>query len=267
MVCVIPPCVESRHKNFLLRDLTLQGLQGGGDHTLELWSLLSSVCIKQGDSVSVLRGHGVWPNVLDVGNEKIAIVWSAHCGGVDVLHHEPEQVVVPLEDEVPEVSFEEMFSSVEESPAGLDRYWGDGVLRLQVRHHGGEGAAEGALTVEGTFELEVGTVPLVFLLLGQSVGLSAAHGVVPTGELEQSGHLLHPEVPLLRHVGPAGGTVGQPGEAVTADQVALGALLDGGSDVVQTDGTLQQRQQAGGVDQSQLQVGLLHQDGVHVVCL
>jgi len=60
-----------------------------------------------------------------VGDEKVAVVRPSHSGRVDVLHHEPEQVVVPLEDEVPEVSFEEMFSSVEESSAGLNWDWGD----------------------------------------------------------------------------------------------------------------------------------------------
>ena len=60
--------------------------------------------------------------------------------------------------------------------------------------------------------------------------------------------------------------MGQAGEAVAAHQVALGALLDGRSDVVQAHRALQQGQQAGGVHQPQLQVGLLHQDRVHPVC-
>ena len=60
--------------------------------------------------------------------------------------------------------------------------------------------------------------------------------------------------------------MGQAGVAVTAHQVALRALLDGRRDVVQADGALQQGQQAGGVDQPQLQVGLLHQDRVHPLC-
>jgi len=200
-----------------------------------------------------------------VGDEKVAVVWPPHRGGVDVFHHEPEQVAVPLEDEVPEISLEEVFCSVEESAAGLHGDRSDGVLGLEVRHHGGERPAEGALTVERTFELEVRTVPLVFLLLGECVGLGAAHGVVPAGELQQPRYLLHAQVPLVRHGGPAGGTVRQSGEAVTADQVTLDTLLDGRRDVVQTHGALQQGQQAGGVDQPQLQVGLLHQDRVHGV--
>jgi len=137
------------------------------------------------------------------------------------------------------------------------------VLCLEVRHHSGERTSEGTLAVERTFELKVGTVPLVLLLLREGVGLCAAHGVIPAGELQQPGHLLHPEVSLLGHVGPAGWAVRQAGEAVAADQMALGALLDGRCDVVQTHRALQQRQQAGGVNQPQLQVGLLHQDRVH----
>ena len=48
-----------------------------------------------------------------MGNKKVAVLRSAHGGRVDVLHHEPEQVVVPLEDKVPQISFEEEFRSVE----------------------------------------------------------------------------------------------------------------------------------------------------------
>ena len=153
MVGVVSPGVEGGNKHLVLRDLTLQGLQGGRNDALELWALLSSVCIKQVDCVSVLRSHGVWSDVLNVSDQKIAVVWPAHRGGVDVLHHKPEQVVVPLEDEVPEVSFEEMFCSVEESPTGLHWDRGHGVLSLQVGNHCGERAAEGTLAVEGTFEL------------------------------------------------------------------------------------------------------------------
>ena len=100
----------------------------------------------------------------------------------------------------------------------------------------------------------------MFLLLTQRVGLRAAHGVISAGELQEARHLLHAQVSLLRHGGPACWTVGEAGETVAAHQVTLRALLDGRSDVVQTDGALQQGQQAGGVDQPQLQVGLLHQD-------
>ena len=153
MVCVVSPSVERGHKHLVLGDLTLQGLQGGRNNALELWALLSSVCIKQVDCVSVLRSHGVRSDVLNVSDQKIAVVRAAHGGGVDVLHHEPEEVVVPLEDEVPEVSFEEMFCSVEKCPAGLDRHRRDGVLSLQVRNHCGESSAEGTLAVERAFEL------------------------------------------------------------------------------------------------------------------
>ena len=153
MVRVVSPGVEGGNKHLVLRDLTLQGLQGGRNNALELWALLSSVCIEQVDCVSVLRSHGVWSDVLNVSDQKIAVVWPAHGGGVDVLHHKPEEVVVPLEDEVPEVSFEEMFCSVEQSPTGLHWDRGHGVFSLQVGNHGGERAAEGTLAVEGTFEL------------------------------------------------------------------------------------------------------------------
>jgi len=88
--------------------------------------------------------------------------------------------------------------------------------------------------------------------------------VVSAGKLEKSGHLLHAQVPLLRHGGPAGGAVGEAGEAVGADEVALDTLLDGGRDVVKTHGALQQGQQGPRVDQPQLQVGLLHQYRVHL---
>jgi len=117
--------------------------------------------------------------------------------------------------------------------------------------------------VEGTLELQVGAVPLVLLLLRQGVRLCAAHGVVAAGELEQPGHLLHAQVPLLRHGRPAGGAVREAGKAVCADQVTLDTLLDGRGDVVQAHGALQQREEGPGVDQTQLQVGLLHHHGVH----
>ena len=119
---------------------------------------------------------------------------------------------------------------------------------------GGESAAKGALTVEGALELEVRAVPLVLGLCAQRVRLLATHRVVPARELQQPrhlrtdrlrlrklfedfvpttfeqrngyndilcGHLLHPQVPLLGHRGPACWTVRQPREAVDADQVTL----------------------------------------------
>ena len=57
------------------------------------------------------------------------------------------------------------------------------------------------------------------------------------------------------------------GEAVCADEVALGALFDGRGDVVQTDGALQQGAQTVSGHQTKLQVGLLHQHGVHLFSL
>ena len=194
-----------------------------------------------------------------MSNQEVAVFWPPHSRAVHVLYHEPEQVVVPLEDKVPQVSFEEVFCSVEKCPRGLDRDRGDLVLRLKVGHHGGKRASEGTLAVEWALELEVGAVPLVLLLLGEGMRLRAAHGVVSAGELEQPGHLLHAQVSLLRHAGPAGGAVGEAGEAVGADQVPLDTLLDGRRDVVQAHGALQQCQQGARVDQTQLQVGRLHQ--------
>lgn len=198
-----------------------------------------------------------------MGDQKVAVLWPPHGRAVHVLDHKPEQVVIPLEDKVPQVSLEEVFRPVEQRPRGLDRDRGNLVLGLEVGDHGGQGASEGTLAMEGTLELEVGAVPLVLLLLGQGVGLGAAHGVVAAGELEEPGHLLHAQVPLLRHGGPAGGAVGEAGEAVCADQVTLDTLLDRRGDVVQTHGALQQREQGVCVDQTQLQVGLLHHHGVH----
>ena len=118
-----------------------------------------------------------------------------------------------------------------------------------------------------TFELKIWAVALVFLLLGQAVGLRAAHGVIPARELEQPRHLLHAQVPLLAHGRPAGWAVGQPGEAVRTHQVALHALFDGWGDVVQADGALEQGEEGVCVDQPQLQVGLLQHHGVHPVYL
>ena len=63
------------------------------------------------------------------------------------------------------------------------------MLRLKVGYNGGEGAPEGALAVEGTLELEVGTVPFVLCLSTQAVRLFAAHWVIPAWKLQQSGHL------------------------------------------------------------------------------
>jgi hypothetical protein len=50
----------------------------------------------------------------------------------------------------------------------------------------------------------------------------------------------------------------QPGEAVDANQVTLGALFDGRGDMVETDGALEEGEQGVGVDGPQLEVRLLH---------
>ena len=45
----------------------------------------------------------------------------------------PENVLVPVEDEVPEVALVELFGPVEEVPVGLDGDRGHRVLRLQIQ--------------------------------------------------------------------------------------------------------------------------------------
>ena len=54
-----------------------------------------------------------------MGDQHVTVLRPADGGGVDVLHHEPEQVLVPLEDEVPQVSLEEVLRTVEEGSRGL----------------------------------------------------------------------------------------------------------------------------------------------------
>lgn len=48
-----------------------------------------------------------------MSDQHVAVLRPADGGGVDVLHHEPEQVLVPLKDEVPQVSLEEVLRTVE----------------------------------------------------------------------------------------------------------------------------------------------------------
>jgi len=116
LVRVVTGRVEGRHEHFLLGHLALQGLQGGGDHALELGTLLPPVGVKERDGVSVLRGHGVGSNILDVGDQEVAVFRPSHGRAVYVLDHEPEEVVVPLKDKVPQVPFEEVLCSVEQGP-------------------------------------------------------------------------------------------------------------------------------------------------------
>jgi len=88
-----------------------------------------------------------------MGDQKVAVLWPPHGRAVHVLDHKPEQVVIPLEDKVPQVSLEEVFRPVEQRPRGLNRDRGDLVLGLEVGDHGGQGASEGTLAMEGTLEL------------------------------------------------------------------------------------------------------------------
>ena len=80
----------------------------------------------------------------------------------------------------------------------------------------------------------------------------------PAGVVEQPGDLFHGEVPLLRHVAPAGRAVREAREAVDADEVALDALLDGRRDVVQADRALHQRQHRVRLHRAQVHVGVHH---------
>ena len=95
---------------------------------------------------------------------------------VDVLHHKPEQVLVPLVDKVPKVALEELLGAVEEHPGWLYGDGGDLVVRLEVGHHHGQRPAEGALPVEGALELQVLAVPLVLSL--KPIG-EYGHGPLP----------------------------------------------------------------------------------------
>ena len=67
----------------------------------------------------IRNSHDLLTNVLYVGDQHVAVLRAADGGGVDVLHHEPEQVLVPLKDEVPQVSLEEVLCAVEECSRGL----------------------------------------------------------------------------------------------------------------------------------------------------
>ena len=44
---------------------------------------------------------------------KVAVVCSSNTGSMNVLDHKPEQVLLPLVDECPEVALVELFCSVE----------------------------------------------------------------------------------------------------------------------------------------------------------
>ena len=105
-----------------LGDLTLKGFKSRRDDPLKLGAILPTVCVEQGDCVSVLARHRVRSDVLDVRDQQVAVLWPANRGGVDVLHHEPEHVLVPLEDEVPQVPLEEVLCPIEEGSRRLN--WG-----------------------------------------------------------------------------------------------------------------------------------------------
>ena len=61
-------------------------------------------------------------NILNVCNQEVAILRPANGGGVYVLDHEPEQVLVPLKDKVPQVPLEEVLCPIEEGSRRLN--WG-----------------------------------------------------------------------------------------------------------------------------------------------
>ena len=102
-----------------LGDLTLKRFKSRRDDPLKLGTILPTVGVKQGDCVSVLARHRVRSDVLDVRDQQVAVLGPANRGRVDVLHHEPEHVLVPLEDEVPQVPLEEVLCTVEECSGGL----------------------------------------------------------------------------------------------------------------------------------------------------
>jgi len=219
--------------------------------------------VEEADLVGVLGRHGLRAHVLDVPNDEVAVVCPSHAGRVHAFHHQSENVLVPVEDEVPEVALVELFGPVEEVPVGLDGDRGHRVLRLEVGDDAGEGTAEGALPVERALQVHILALQLVLSLQGQGRGHLASHRVVSARKVEQPGDLLHAEVALGRHGGPAGRAVGQAGEAVAAYQMPLDALLDGWRDMVQTDWTLQQREQLVRVHGAQLQGRRLLQDTLH----
>ena len=102
-----------------LGDLTLKRFKSRRDDPLKLGTILPTVCVEQGDCVSVLARHRVRSDVLDVRDQQVAVLGPADRGRVDVLHHEPEHVLVPFEDEVPQVPLEEVLCTVEECSGGL----------------------------------------------------------------------------------------------------------------------------------------------------
>ena len=105
--------------------------------------------VEEGHRVGILGGHAVWPDILHVGNHQVARhLGPAHVAGVQILDQEPEHVAVPFEDKVPKVALAELLCPVEEDAVGPDGDRVDVVVRLEVGHHHGQAALEGALAVE-----------------------------------------------------------------------------------------------------------------------
>ena len=111
LVGIVPGGVGGGHEHLLLGHLALHRLHGATHHSLELRARLLPLRVEQGDLVGVLGRHTVRPDVLYVGNHQLTVVRPPHRRGVDVLHHEPEQVTVPLVDKGPDVPLVELLCS------------------------------------------------------------------------------------------------------------------------------------------------------------
>ena len=174
-----------------------------------------------------------------------------------MLYYEPEQVVVPLVNQGPDVSSVEVLGAVEQRARWLNRDRGDGVLGGEMGDHIGEGAVKGALSVKGALELQEWTVSFVRAFFRQSEGFAAAHGMVAAGVPKELRDLLDGEVPLVAHGAPACRAVRQPREAVVADQVPLDALLYRRRDVIQAHGALKEGKHGNVLDLAEVEaVGL-----------
>ena len=175
LIGVVPGLCEGRDENVcrLFRRLTvvcvgrcgacaalwLDGLQCGRHQTLKFVTRLTVLSIKQGYLIGVpvnsrsflclcylgtlnveqhLPGrHRLRPNVLYVGDEKIAVVGPSHLKGVNVLDNEPEEVgrLVPWVDHRPDVAPEKVLCSVEEHSCRLHRDGSHCMFGSKVWHY------------------------------------------------------------------------------------------------------------------------------------
>lgn len=190
-----------------------------------------------------------------MGDEEVAVLLPSHLTRVRVFDDETKHVlVVPLVNQSPYVAPVKVFGPVEQRSRGLHRDRRDLVFGFEMRNDISQRPVESALPVKRAFQLEVGAVPFVGVLFCQGKCQFAAHGMVSAGIEKEAADLFHGKVPLLAHVTSTRRTVGEPGEAVGADQVTFDALSDGRGDVVQADGTFQQREYVVGLHGAQLNV-------------